>query len=325
MRGRNTEASVSLADFINTERERKKNEALAQRVFGKGRRNSVSGAAASGGKRRAGASPSLASRVGVQKQRSTSTVFQKQRGKPAGNVDVEWTHDLHRLNNPVASRVSQLPHQNSRGGRGQARNEKRSLTAMNGAVSYPAENSAFNIVKPKPTSGMTIRGLAGSYTIVAKNLAPGTSAADVECKMGPVGGDIRSCEIVATHPTTAEIVFESKAGADNVIATFHRQTYDGRLLSVFFKPIPISQTMKQPAASVIEKPRSVHGTRPSPPTRPRADYNSRPRNYHYEPQERSNERSRNYERGHDQVVDGSGRGRGLYSDNLVNSDSKGRW
>lgn len=49
-----------------TDRERKKNEALAAKVFGKGRRNSAPGAAASGNKK-AGPGPSLASRVGVQK------------------------------------------------------------------------------------------------------------------------------------------------------------------------------------------------------------------------------------------------------------------
>lgn len=48
------------------DRERKKNEALAAKVFGKGRRNSAPGGAASGS-RKAGGAPSLASRVGVQK------------------------------------------------------------------------------------------------------------------------------------------------------------------------------------------------------------------------------------------------------------------
>lgn len=48
-------------------RERKKNEALAAKVFGKGRRNSAPGAVASGGRGKPGPGQSLASRVGVQK------------------------------------------------------------------------------------------------------------------------------------------------------------------------------------------------------------------------------------------------------------------
>lgn len=331
--------AVSLADFIKTDRERKKNEALAQKVFGKGRRNSAPGAAASGGNRRAGAGPSLASRVGVQKQRSASTAFPKQRGKPAGNVDVEWTHDLHSLNNLSASRVSQLPHQKSRGGRAQARNGQRMLAALNGAVLSPAENTQFNIVQPKSTVGMNIRGLAGPYTLVAKNFAPGTSAADIESAMTPVGGEIRTCKIVSTNPVTAEIVFESKEGADMVIETFHGQTADGRRLSVFYKPTSLSPSTKQPAAPVTERFRSGNEAHPSPPTGPRAENNSRSRNDHYQPRERSRERRRSYDQDQDQVMDGSygfpekmdiddddgrGQGQGLYSDNLVKSHGTGR-
>lgn len=152
-----------------------------------------------------------------------STVVGKQRGKPAGNVDVEWTHDLHSLNNPAASRVSQLPHNHSRGGRGQARNGQRLLAALNNSTTG---NNQFNIVsKPQSSFGMSIRGLAGPYTVVAKNFAPGTTDADIESAMAPIGGEIRSCAIISTHPTTnAEIVFESKEGADNVIQTFNNQT-----------------------------------------------------------------------------------------------------
>lgn len=158
----------------------------------------------------------------IQQQRSASTVVNRQRGKPAGNVDVEWTHDLHSLNNPAASRVSQLPHNNSRGGRGQARNGQRLLAALNNSTTG---NNQFNIVnKPRSNAGISIRGIAGPYTVVARNFAPGTTDADIESAMAPVGGEIRSCSIVATMPTTAEIVFESKEGAENVIQTFNNQT-----------------------------------------------------------------------------------------------------
>lgn len=78
---------------------------------------------------------------------------------------------------------------------------------------------------------MSIRGLAGPYVVMAKNFAPGTTEADIESAMAPVGGEIRSCSIVSTHPTTAEIVFESKEGADNVIETFNNQTVGSSNLS----------------------------------------------------------------------------------------------
>lgn len=73
--------------------------------------------------------------------------------------------------------------------------------------------------------GITIRGLAGPFVVMAQNFAPGTTAADIESAMAPVGGLITSCRLVKQHPiVTAELVFESKEGADNVIATFNNQT-----------------------------------------------------------------------------------------------------
>ena len=73
--------------------------------------------------------------------------------------------------------------------------------------------------------GITIRGLAGPFVVMAQNFAPGTTAADIESAVTPVGGIVTSCRVVKQHPLViAEIVFESKEGADNVIATFNNQT-----------------------------------------------------------------------------------------------------
>jgi hypothetical protein len=73
--------------------------------------------------------------------------------------------------------------------------------------------------------GMSIRGLAGPFVVMAQNFAPGTTAADIESAMTPVGGIISSCRLMKTQPIIiAEIVFESKEGADNVITTFNNQT-----------------------------------------------------------------------------------------------------
>ena len=75
-----------------------------------------------------------------------------------------------------------------------------------------------------PGNGYSIRGLAGPYVVHGSNFAPGTTAADIESAMEPIGGEIQSCKIVASTPTViAEMVFTDKAGAENVIATFNNQ------------------------------------------------------------------------------------------------------
>lgn len=72
--------------------------------------------------------------------------------------------------------------------------------------------------------GMATPALAGPHVVIASNFAPGTTAADIEAAMQPVGGDVRSCKLVSASPTVmAELIFEHKDGADNVIATFNNQ------------------------------------------------------------------------------------------------------
>ena len=71
---------------------------------------------------------------------------------------------------------------------------------------------------------MTIRGLAGPYVVMASNFAPGTTSADIESAMVPLGGEMQSCRIISAAPTVvAEMVFTDKGGAENVIATFNNQ------------------------------------------------------------------------------------------------------
>jgi len=71
---------------------------------------------------------------------------------------------------------------------------------------------------------MTIRGLAGPYVVIASNFAPGTTGADIESAMIPIGGEMLSCKILTASPTViVEMVFIEKAGAENVIATFNNQ------------------------------------------------------------------------------------------------------
>ncbi|KAI1505559.1 hypothetical protein F5X99DRAFT_248444 [Biscogniauxia marginata] len=229
--------------IINAGRERKKNEALAARIFSKDnqRRASAPGKSGFGG--------SLASRVGVKKRVSSGGRI------PAGNVNGDWTHDLH--NTQAHKPTAQRPQPNSlaarihapgttlpkpRPGPANVRPNRAAklANAFNRTASSPATAQQQMNVQP-PTQpagqGMSIRGLAGPFAIMAQNFAPGTTAADIESAMTPVGGLINSCRLVKTHPLViAEIVLESKEGADRVIQTFNNQTADGRTLHVYLKP-----------------------------------------------------------------------------------------
>ena len=60
---------------------------------------------------------------------------------------------------------------------------------------------------------------------MAKNFAQGTTAADIESAMTPVGGVALNCRLIAEVPNViAEITFETKEGADNVVDTFNNQS-----------------------------------------------------------------------------------------------------
>ncbi len=73
---------------------------------------------------------------------------------------------------------------------------------------------------------------------MAQNFAPGTTAADIESAVTPVGGLVSSCRILKTTPIViAELVFESRDGAERVIETFNNQTADGRVLHVYAKAV----------------------------------------------------------------------------------------
>lgn len=72
--------------------------------------------------------------------------------------------------------------------------------------------------------GISIKGAAGPYMVVASNFAPGTTAADIEAVMAPVGGSMEYCKLVASSPTViAEMAFLDKSGAENVISMFNNK------------------------------------------------------------------------------------------------------
>lgn len=237
------QVATDFEKIINAGRDRKKNEALAAKIFNKDRRASAPLKPALGG--------SLASRVGVKKR----IVSTGPRGPPKTasprNIGDESRYDLHDrssgpgkvagyplaaaqpTNNSLAARIT---NPNAPGLR---RQQQRRAVQIEQAL-LKTDPAAVSAKPSSPASGfnrgMTIRGLAGPFVVMAQNFAPGTTAADIESAMTPVGGLISSCRLLKTSPiVVAEIVFESKEGAENVIATFNNQTADGRILHVYHK------------------------------------------------------------------------------------------
>lgn len=86
------------------------------------------------------------------------------------------------------------------------------------------------VTKKTPRNGngigaeINIRGTAGPYVVIGSNFAPGTTAADIESAMLPVGGEMQSCRIMTAAPTVmAEMVFTDKENAERVIDTFNNK------------------------------------------------------------------------------------------------------
>ncbi|KAH8732283.1 hypothetical protein GQ44DRAFT_697379 [Phaeosphaeriaceae sp. PMI808] len=235
--------SNSFASFVKEQRERKKNETLAQEFLGRGRKANASGAGAVGTTRNASEKPTLLSRIsggaGVQKRSSSA--------KPAGSIDGKWQHDLHKLNNPNG------PTARARGP-GPARPVSASQVDRNSRT-YDKFASVLNRNQNPPArtndaSGFNIRGVAngGPYTVIASNFAPGTTAADIEAVMSPHAGETLGCRLLSAAPTVmVELQVVTKEGADNVIATFNNQKADGRVLYVYLKETPGRQSRPPPA------------------------------------------------------------------------------
>jgi hypothetical protein len=171
---------------------------------------------------------------------------------PAGNVDGEWTHDLHTSvasataigSGSFASRVSAPgASSNDLNNRKQTKRTAKITSVLSKRADLAAqldeevaqlaeERETYNIQQRQQPSqqktnnmGLSIRGLAGPFAVRALNFAPGTTAADVESAMTPVGGEILSCIVVKTVPVlVVEMVFASREGGEAVIATFNNQT-----------------------------------------------------------------------------------------------------
>ncbi|KAL4889376.1 DUF185-domain-containing protein [Aspergillus ambiguus] len=201
--------NVSFDQIIQADRQKRKNEDLANKILGKNRRASAPGAGAAN-KAQNATSGSLASRIGVTK-RSASASLNPKKAVRAPSA-------------PTRTTPSTAKPQKKR-----RPDENRLLSALN-----PASGQAT--VRDGPV-GISIKGASsGPFVVIGSNFAPGTTAADIQSAIEPISGPLLSCWITAQHPTvTAQLSFAEKWSAENVIANFHNQRADGRVLSMRLK------------------------------------------------------------------------------------------
>ncbi|KAK1832365.1 hypothetical protein QBC39DRAFT_405299 [Podospora conica] len=257
--------AVDFEKIIHENRDRKKNEALAARIFSKDRRSSAPmkqpPTQPSGG--------SLASRAGVKKQpqhNAPAAASKKPRHStgalPHGD---NWTTDLGPSPGSLASRIS---NPNAPGPVGHPRQQKRRAAQVAEALirteqqqgqlrqqqqqqssraprrqRTPPAAAASPQHRPTgpaaaPAQGLMIRGLAGPIVVVAENFVEGTTAADIDSALSSTGGAVERVILTKTKPfVIAEILFTSKEGADRVVEKFDGVTADCRILRVYRKAI----------------------------------------------------------------------------------------
>ncbi|KAL8818400.1 MAG: hypothetical protein Q9223_002954 [Gallowayella weberi] len=196
--------ATSFDALLQADRQKRRNEDLANVLLGKGRRASTP----SNGIRKPAAGGSLAGRIGAANRSMSATpILRNNLNSVATNGKAKSLlspNPRPARDNPVAQKV-------------QRDRLKANLATMDWE---PNANTHASI--RDDGAEISIRGLAGPYTVIGSNFAPGTTAADIRAAMFPIGGEMQDCRIVSKAPTVeAEMVFSEKARADNVIAYFH--------------------------------------------------------------------------------------------------------
>ncbi|CAG8010219.1 unnamed protein product [Penicillium olsonii] len=206
--------SISFDDIIKADRQKKKQEELANQLLGKNRRSSAPGSG-SGANRKDTKSQtakpgSLASRIGVAKRTSSATGKASNTPSPS-NVRSRGKATKDRVNADQVQRAF-----NSNGNLNQTRGDAQYANNRNNTFS--------------------IKGASGPFVVIGTNFAPGTTAADIQSAFEPTTGPILSCRIVANSPAiVAEITFTDKSTAELAVANFHNQRADGRILKMNLK------------------------------------------------------------------------------------------
>jgi hypothetical protein len=215
-------------DVASTDRTKRKAENLAQEIFGKNRRQSAPHNNSNNNNNKKPSTPlggSLASRVGITKVRSIYTtkvsfIDKHQRSSSAASIP---TLGKQQQQQNRAGQKNRNPRQSQAGAdtRREAAYQTAATQQQQQAPSQPSVNKPLAFFAADDVE-ISIRGAAGPYCVVASNFAPGTTAADIESVMAPVGGEMAACKLVSAMPTViAEMLFLDKVGADNVINMFN--------------------------------------------------------------------------------------------------------
>jgi hypothetical protein len=214
------------------DRQRRKNEQLANEIFGKNRRPSGPGYIA----KRNTQAPTLASRIGIAKvqgekicKRIRLTIPRKR--SSSTSVPASRANPFNQTKPP--SRPSSAAAQH-------ARVDRLTSAVNNTSQANVLPSSQARTVPSGP--GLSIKGTAGPFVVQASNFAPGTTAADIEAAIQTVAIDstgnsgLMTCRILTSNPTVmAEMVFPERYIADKVVGTFNNQKADGRILHVYHK------------------------------------------------------------------------------------------
>ncbi|KIW20449.1 hypothetical protein PV08_01024 [Exophiala spinifera] len=231
--------AVSFDAIIQANRQRKKNEALANEIFGRNKQTRGDSRSSSKVSTR---TPDLASRITKVSSHRSSSV--------ASSGSARNTSSRPSSTTPQQARAARLAS---------------ALETQQANIVTPPRQST----KGGPSLGLSIKGKAGPFTVEASNFAPGTTAADIESALqGDTIDDngasgMLSCRIVATAPAVvAEMIFSERHIADRVISTYNNQRADGRILHLYLKqsgsgptPVPsggnaaITPTPPEPVAS----------------------------------------------------------------------------
>ncbi|SMR48906.1 unnamed protein product [Zymoseptoria tritici ST99CH_1E4] len=202
----------SFDQLLQQSRKKRQAEILAQEIFGKARSRTPTGPRA-----KPAQPASLASRVGVAKQRPASLTRTQSAPAPRNARQPRATRPVQAAD---TSRLSNVTY----------------AQPSSDLISEPKSNG-FGAVQEQGAAGFNVRGAAGGpHVVIAENFAPGTTAADIESVMLDVGGQMSDCKLVAAQPTViAEMTFIERTGAETVIGTFNGKKADGRTLHVYWK------------------------------------------------------------------------------------------
>ncbi|KAJ5542252.1 hypothetical protein N7535_004674 [Penicillium sp. DV-2018c] len=245
---------ISFDEIIQADREKKQKEELANQLLLKKRATTNAAGSGSGAnkkpqKKTQDAKPgSLASRIGVTKvrrdpkcdnelqnhiltisriyQRTASPTVQPNKNKPEPITNNPRPHNHHYKKDRVNS--DQI---------------RAAFTSEN----VPPSAHRGDILQISRLVGggnnMSIKGASGPFIVVGRNFAPGTTAADIQSALEPITGPMLSCRVTQSYPSVAaEFAFRERAAAELVVANFHNQRADGRLLTMTLKstaPTPI--------------------------------------------------------------------------------------